>query len=1360
MNGGRENPSEMESRYLKKRLNTAKKQRDGTLCDIEDHLSSDSDHSLGRAPLVLTLEDLQQPGLCAPRESATKQSNAMFHRGSESLRMGGDKTGSLRTTEQENKKLRDRLLALQEQNAVLTSQNLSLRNRIESMQLGLAKCKSQSSSRPMRDVRSYGSAFGSRPSRILDLEEHVASLEAESEAQEKALRIAEDKLAENVRKIAEKDQILQKFREEMKKLKVELYESNKSCKRAEKQRNEALLNAEELTRAFQQYKKNVVEKLETVKTEGDLMNKNLQTCVREREELLEKCKNLDNELETNREHLRKIMSETSEEKEKQKSVEMKNLELISLLTQSNQRVLRLESDLENKEKVLTNNVSLLQENKELKEYIAEKVNQNRIKSEDIESHLQKDFSEPIRRNMSENIKESNLENSKSLIAELRAKLSKKEAENQDLQAKLLSTCSSHPLDTEPVKLSLQQSEAEKCQHLESVSKQLQEENDRLTEAVKELKRKLSKAQAETANTKLSMAQRTSQFQLIQEELLEKASKTTKLEQEMIKKTLKITSLQKLLEEKSEAYSCAAARNARLEQELMDFKAHICHLEENISKEHQEVILAFEKSKSLYCEQHNDLLRQTEQLKCELELKNLEVAERELTINSLQEDAASKQLQLESLDNVLVDTRKHRPKTLHQSLVAVVASAAALAQDVQRFRTQEEPSWNMSSRVLELELQRKGAAEEMRELETQLETEAKKVKQLESALALCKEELGSYLQQLEENRERFQSQSKKRSEEVQCLQRDIKLRTQSLQEITEENVRLQQTLQQQQQMLQQATTRIGDLEDTQAELEKQISNLEFDLEKQRSSSRVDLAAAEEKLYVANKDLSCKAHQVHELSDMVSQLKAEMDHCKEKLSQAEIHLMSATADVESKRDKLSQMELMLQRTQVDLSDKSQLVTLLQERVTIAENDLMKKGEMESELENNVRLVEELQETLSKTHLSVEEKDAIIQTLREEIRTCKAEMEEKDHELLDLDQALKDRNWELNQRATQITQLDISIREHKEELQQKITQLESSLKKCEMETKDQKRQISTLDEKLQEARDQLREKDFELLQKEQHVTQLLKESEKTRRTLNEMEQTLREQKKHISEQQREGQDVSQQVRLTAERLQICQLELLEARQQLVEAQKESDRLTRKLEAMDRMSREELQHVKHDLDDAHDTIANLKTELEARNEVIKATNEVLILKESELTRLKAHISGYERSLALKQMPDPSSGSPDVYGDRHALESYKLPKSCDMDWKAPHSISDLSLSDVSSVDFRDKNEDMKNLSDSALGGILSDKGSCAPSDNFNETSFNPLEYNVDHCDKSDSPDLGTLSGMLKYIKEEMKLNHNPNGNQ
>ncbi|KAM4022561.1 coiled-coil domain-containing protein 18 [Anomaloglossus baeobatrachus] len=1287
------------------------------LCD------SGGEHSLNGAPLGLTLEDLEQPGHRAPRENTPKQRNTMLLSGADSLRTGRDKMGSLRNMEQENNKLRDKLITIQEQNAALTSQNRSLRNRIESVQLELTKCKSKSSSKQTYDVRFYESALGSRASRVPKLEDQVASLEAESEAQEKALRLAEDKLVESHYKMAEGEQDLQKFREELKKMKIELYESSKLCRRTEKQRNEALLNAEELTRAFQQYRKNVTEKLEKVKTEGNLINKTLQDCERERDELMEKCKSLENDLENIREQLRNFMSEKADEKEKQKSVEMKNVELISLLTQSNQRVLRLESDLENKERVLKENITLQHENQALKDQLTKVVkNQSAPEPTNIRplSPMKDKFSdlEHQRNSTSENIKNLATDDCRMLLTELRAELSKKEAENQELHAKFLSAISNHTLDTEPVKLTFQQSEIEKCQHLQSVSKHFQEENERLNDTVKELKRKLGKAQADTANVKLSMAQRTSQFQHIQDELLEKASKTTKLEQEMTKKSLKIGSLQKLLEEKSEAYSCAAARNGRLEEELMDFKARICHMEENFTKEHKEVVLAFEKSKNLQLDQHSDLLKQIEHLKCQLGMKNLEVTEQEFTIHSLQENAASKQQQLESLDNMLVEARK------------------------------------------ELERHRKNAADRMKVLENQLEIEVVKVKQLESALTVCKEELGIYFQTVEDNRESFEIQTKKKSEEVQRLQKEIKLRSQSLQETIEENVRLQQTLQLQQQMLQQATTRIGDLEDVQAELEKQVSKLELELEKQRSSSLVDMKAAEEKLQVANKELACNTHQVHELSETVSQVTSELGFCKEKLSQADRQLMVATADGESKSDKLSQLELMIQRTEIELSDKTQLVALLQERLAIAENDLIKKEQIETELQNNTKHVEELQETLTKTHLSVEEKEVIIQTLREELITCKAEIEDRDHELLDLDQALKDRNWELKQRAVQLTQLDMSIREHKVELQQKISHLESSLKKSELEGQDHIKQISTLDEKLQDARDQLREKDFEILQKYQHITQLQQENEKNQRVITELEQSLGEQQKYISEQQQEGEDLSQQVRMAQDRLQISQFELLETRQQLAGAQKESDRLTQKLEEKDLLSREKLQRWRQDQNDAQDTIATLKTELEARNEVIKATNEVLILKESELTRLKARISGYERSLALKHMLNPSPLAADLVTDYRSLESYKLPQSSDLSWNVHRSLSDLSLSDDSSIDLKNKIEGMKNLilPDIPLSSITGDKDVHGPSGNSNETSFNPLEYNADnHCDTtSGSPDLGTLSGMLKYIKEEMKLTAEP----
>lgn len=70
----------------------------------------------------------------------------------------------------------------------------------------------------------------------------------------------------------------------------------------------------------------------------------------------------------------------------------------------------------------------------------------------------------------------------------------------------------------------------------------------------------------------------------------------------------------------------------------------------------------------------------------------------------------------------------------------------------------------------------------------------------------------------------------------------------------------------------------------------------------------------------------------------------------------------------------------------------------------------------------------------------------------------------------------------------------------------------------------------------------------------------------------QTLKSQQTCISEQQKEETELSQQVRLARERIQLTHRELVETRQQLAEANQESDRLTHKLDGIDRLSREKV--------------------------------------------------------------------------------------------------------------------------------------------------------------------------------------------
>jgi len=69
-------------------------------------------------------------------------------------------------------------------------------------------------------------------------------------------------------------------------------------------------------------------------------------------------------------------------------------------------------------------------------------------------------------------------------------------------------------------------------------------------------------------------------------------------------------------------------------------------------------------------------------------------------------------------------------------------------------------------------------------------------------------------------------------QVCYLQKEIKLKDRNIQDTSEQNILLQQTLHHQQQMLQQETIRNEELEDNQIKLEKQVQYAEKCLHKDR------------------------------------------------------------------------------------------------------------------------------------------------------------------------------------------------------------------------------------------------------------------------------------------------------------------------------------------------------------------------------------------------------------------------------------------------------------------------------------------------------------------------------------------------
>ncbi|XP_063481478.1 coiled-coil domain-containing protein 18 isoform X5 [Symphalangus syndactylus] len=1292
--------------------------------------------------------------------------------------------------DQEIKSLQEKLNKLRQQNACLVTQNHSLMTKFESIHFELTQSRAKVA---MLEPAQQQAAS------VPILEEQIINLEAEVSAQDKVLREAENKLEQSQKMVIEKEQSLQESKEECIKLKMGLLEQTKQGKRAEQQRNEALYNAEELSKAFQQYKKKVAEKLEKVQAEEEILERNLINCEKENKRLQEKCGLYKSELEILKEKLRQLKEENNNGKEKLRIMAVKNSEVMAQLTESRQSILKLESELENKDEILRDKFSLMNENRELKFRVAAQNERLDLCQQEIESSrvelrsLEKIISQlPLKRELfgfksylskyqmsSFSNKEDRCigfcEANKLVISELRIKLAIKEAEIQKLHANLtanqlsqsLITCNDSQessklssLETEPVKLGGHQvAESVKDQNQLTMNKQYEEEKQRLVTGIEELRTKLIQIEAENSDLRVNMAHRTSQFQLIQEELLEKASNSSKLESEMTKKCSQLLTLEKQLEEKIVAYSSIAAKNAELEQELMEKNEKIRSLETNINTEHEKICLAFEKAKKIHLEQHKEMEKQIERLEAQLEKKDQQFKEQEKTMSMLQQDIICKQHHLESLDRLLTESKG--------------------------------------------------------------EMEKENMKKDEALKAL-------------------QNQVSEETIKVYCLQKELKIKNHSLQETSEQNIILQHTLQQQQQMLQQETIRNGELEDTQTKLEKQVSKLEQELQKQRESSAEKLKKMEEKCESAAHEADLKRQKVIELTGTARQVKLEMDQYKEELSKMEKEIMHLKRDGEDKAMHLCQLDMVLDQTKTELEKKTNAVKELEKLQHSTETELtealQKREVLETELQNahgelksTLRQLQELRDVLQKAQLSLEEKYTTVKDLTAELRECKMEIEDKKQELLEMDQALKERNWELKQRAAQVTHLDMTIREHRGEMEQKIIKLEGTLEKSELELKEYNKQIESLNDKLQNAKEQLREKEFVMLQNEQEISQLKKEIERTQQRMKEMESVMKEQEQYIATQYKEAIDLGQELRLTREQVQNSHTELAEARRQQVQAQREIERLSSELEDIKQLSKEKDAHGNHlaeelgaskvreahvearmqaeikklsaeveslkeayrmamishqenhakwkisadsqktavqqlneqlekaklELEEAQDTVSNLH-QVQHKNEVIEAANEALPTKESELTRLQAKISGHEKAEDIKFLPAPFTSPteimPDVQDPKFAKRFHTSFSTCTK-LRCSISASDLTFKTHGDEDLSE--ELLQDLKKMQLEQPSTLEESHKNLTYTQPDSFKPLTYNLED-DSSENNDFSTLSGMLRYINKEVRLLEKP----
>ncbi|XP_048395849.2 coiled-coil domain-containing protein 18 isoform X2 [Stegostoma tigrinum] len=1173
---------------LRKRLMRTEKSLQSPRTDLSSvRLSDQSDDSSQQSySTALTTDELFQSDPMVPatnsRHCATAErmppQKCVFSNISPTSSFGGrtSQTPGTSAVEQENEQLWKKLGTLREDNARLVSQNHSLVREIESIQVELTQSKVK--------FCHLEPSINEKALHISQLNEDILSLEAEVEAQEKALRVAEEKLEESQWMVAEKDKLLEKLSDECKRVKNDLYEQGRRGKRAEQQRNEALYNAEELSAAFKQYKEKTTEKLLMFQDNEEELQRRLDHYDKDRAELFEKCTILEKELASKNEEIRIIMGQSCDVKLVQKDLEAKNAGLFSILSDSKEKIKMLESELTEKEAILKDRDALRVENAGLRVLItsqSEKLLQvnkelevTKLEMKNLESVLQLEQtqSEEIDSgafgrgaanlsslNTFSNRKEMrdpklNADSSDSLLTDFSIKLAVKDAEIQKLKSSLMNSkfstqecgdilgTSCDLLDSASPELI---SNINKKDDRRSLERHLEEERCRQVE-VEKLQAQLLDAEATISMLQTRMTEQINNFEQIQEQLLEKSKYIGNVEEELRKTKNQLATVEKQLEEKTIVCTTNAVKAIEHEQVIVEKNKEIIKLEKFIEEQHQENIATREHIKKIQTEQCQELEKQIEILQSQLEEKKQQLKKQKQTISSVQEETTAKQSRIESLEFLLEETREEIKKQNDRNNAA------------------------------------------LKTLQNQTDEDASKVKDLENALVISKEELKIQSQQFEDIREQHEKQIEKKSEEVLCLQKQLKISTVNLKESNEQNMQLQETLVQYQQMLQQGTDRIGELEDHQAMIERQVSQLEQELYKQKMAYTDELSKTEEKLLKAYDGLDSKHLQVVELTSTLKEVRTEMDKCKAETTALEKELLQLRRDSANKDIQLNQLEITLRNTQIELNKKSDQVLDLEENLHKIETDrrnaLQETQKMEAQLKNahnelldTLNQLKELRDLLQTAQNSMEEKKNIIEELTHELRQYKSELQDRNAEIIDMDQALKDRQWELQQRAAQLTQLDMNVHEHKTEMEQKIICLQSSLEKSELSVKEHTKQVETLDGKLQLIQEELREKDFKLLQKEQQINQLKSEVEGRDVQIDKYEQILKNKDQCIVKQQKEVLDESQQVQIAREQMQRCHLELREAQQRLAQAQREVERLSVELDETIRLSQEKEARAAH---------------------------------------------------------------------------------------------------------------------------------------------------------------------------------------
>ncbi|XP_021457100.2 coiled-coil domain-containing protein 18 isoform X1 [Oncorhynchus mykiss] len=1136
-------------------------------------------------------------------------------------------SSSMRELESKNLHLRRKLSSVEEESVSVMQENRQLIIELEAVNLELASSKTK--------VRVLGSTVGSKTSSVCHMKEEIEGMKAEVEAQGDALRDTEKRLEETEETLVIKSRLVDQLQEELKAARAELENRTNQGIRVEQQRKEALVTAERQTLALRSYKGNMSEKLKKVLDNEARLKEALIQCDKERVVWERRCL----QLEQDKTEMNQLIGQLKEESVRAKAMSVESATLRSRLEEASVQAVELKRRLSDREIVEKDIEVLRKECRDLRhlttsqeqrlEHCQREAQQSQAEQASLEAilsllHLRESGGGSLCAKPCQPAPFCDVpklkpgEQYQQLLPVLHA------VEQERVRQAALALDLQERLRQAQVELTaLQNNMNQRDLQLQKLHTQLQERTVQINQLEREaalvlgLQERLRQTQEEMTTLQNNMNQRDLQLQKLLTELQERTVQINQLERELRRNNVCLATTVQQLEKKDAGLSQAVEKTTELEQNLLEKSSSIQHFKTTLDLKKRDFQQELEETQRVGSEQRKELQDQIKML-------HSQKAELEKDLSSAQHERQEAQ---------------HRAERLQTSL-------NQLTHDTETRANQDQ--------------------EALRALKVQATEYTTKVRFLETALTTCQDELSDCMLQIKGVKGRYERELETNAKEVEALQAEMRGSSLVCQSSSEQNLQLQHTVQRQQTMLQESTSRVAELEDRQALLLEQVGRLEKDLEKEKvlafkELKRRDQRAQEaiEGLQEASQQAARHEREALQLSNSVTQLSEDMNKVQGELSEREQQMLLLRRDSDTKALQLSKMEKMLAETRGKLDKKTESVQDLEEKVRFTRKDRRNSLHRTQLLESQMKTVkgelvdtldhlQELRDRLRRSQANAEQRKVDMEKLQAGMRVIHSQLEEtcrelaqKKQEIIDKDTEIKERQEELELKSLQLCKLEAAVESHTQKMQQKLILQQGTLEISQREAKERTNQEALVQgQQLFLCR--------EKLQRTSHNQEMHSRCESLAIQLEESVQLCREKENHARHMEEEQGRMEEQAAQTEARLQatvaslrleldtlrwLQQNELSALQESQAEVLKASECVSATLRCSQDQLTSELQHYRLQLEEAQHNTTALLAELNTREQLLQRTSETLLIKESEMTRLRTKISSFERSKELHKI-------------------------------------------------------------------------------------------------------------------------------